>query len=463
MVFSSGVFLFIFMPVVIILHTIIKNITVRNIILIVASLVFYSFGEPVYILLLLMSVALNFFFGRILGRKKSRGILAFAVVINLAMLVVLKYTGFLVDLINNIPGINIPVPKITMPIGISFFTFQAISYVVDTYRSKEDYDTGFFDVLLFISLFPQLIAGPIVRFNTIRGQIKERSVGTDGIVRGIRRFVFGLSKKMLIANTMAYTADYIFKMSTSDIGTSLAWLGAVCYTLQIYFDFSGYSDMACGLGSMMGFDFPENFNYPYVASSIRGFWRRWHMSLTAWFREYLYIPLGGNKKGTKTKLFNTMIVFICTGIWHGANLTFIVWGLMHGILMCVESLIIGNKKEERFNFFKWLYTILVVIIGFVIFRADNISYAVSYIGKMFTLSASGFNIMLSMLTPTFIVTLIAAFLVSTPVFKKIFSDKKKRAYPALNYISYGFSLVLLMLCVMCLAADSYNPFIYYRF
>ena len=203
MVFSSGVFLFIFMPVVIILHTIIKNITVRNIILIVASLVFYSFGEPVYILLLLTSVALNFFFGRILGRKKSRGILAFAVAINLAMLVVFKYTGFLVDLINNIPGINIPVPKITMPIGISFFTFQAISYVVDTYRSKEDYNTGFFDVLLFISLFPQLIAGPIVRFNTIRGQIKERSVGTDGIVRGIRRFVFGLSKKMLIANTMA--------------------------------------------------------------------------------------------------------------------------------------------------------------------------------------------------------------------------------------------------------------------
>lgn len=448
MVFSSAVFLFLFLPVVVLLHTVIKNNNVRNGMLIAASLIFYAFGEPVCIALLVGSVFVNFVFGNILTRKKNKAILTLAVILNLLLLIFYKYTGL-----------------VRMPIGISFFTFQAISYVVDVYRSKEKENVGFFDVLLYISLFPQLIAGPIVKFNTVKNQIKDRTVTLDGLTSGIRRFVIGLSKKMLIANTMAYVADTVFGLATDSIGSGIAWLGAVCYTLQIFFDFSGYSDMALGLGSMMGFTFPENFDHPYIATSVRGFWRRWHMSLTAWFREYLYIPLGGNRKGTARKLLNTMIVFACTGIWHGANYTFLIWGIFHGVFMCLEELVTRGKKEERFNILKWLYTILVVIIGFVIFRADNIGYAVAYIGRMFSYSSAGsVNILVSMLTPVFIVTFIFALIACPPVVKFVSNKiKKKEIYNVLNVISYGMTFVLLFLCILGLAADSYNPFIYFRF
>lgn len=444
MVFSSGVFLFLFLPIVILLHTVVKNIALKNGMLIVASLLFYAYGEPVYIALLIETVFVNYLFGRALSKKKSKVLLGFAVADNILKLAIFKY---------------IPIPGIVMPIGISFFIFQAISYIVDIYRTDEDTKVGFFDVLLYISLFPQLIAGPIVKFNTVKNQIKDRTVTIDGLTRGIRQFIIGLAKKMLIANTMAFAVDRIFAMETSGIGTSLAWLGAVCYVFQIFFDFSGYSDMALGLGSMMGFTFPQNFNYPYIACSIKDFWRRWHMSLTAWFREYLYIPLGGNRKGQARKIFNTMIVFICTGIWHGANWTFVIWGLMHGILMCIEILIFKDKKEYKFNPIKWLYTMLFVIIGFVIFRADSIAYGFSYIGRMFAFTGSqtSFITLMSFMTPVFITTFVVAILASTPIVPVI--GKKIKA----NVITYAFSLVLLLLCIMALAADSYNPFIYFRF
>ena len=448
MVFSSAVFLFLFLPVVVLLHTVIKNNNVRNGMLIAASLIFYAYGEPVCIVLLVGSVFVNLIFGNILTRNKNKAILALAVGLNLLLLIFYKYTGL-----------------VRMPIGISFFTFQAISYVVDVYRSEEKENVGFFDVLLYISLFPQLIAGPIVKFNSIKNQIKDRVVTLDGLTSGIRRFVTGLSKKMLIANTMAYVADTVFALATDSIGSGIAWFGAVCYTLQIFFDFSGYSDMALGLGRMMGFTFPENFDHPYIATSVRGFWRRWHMSLTAWFRDYLYIPLGGNRKGTARKLLNTMIVFACTGIWHGANWTFLIWGIFHGIFMCVEELLSKGKKEERFNILKWACTMLVVIVGFVIFRSDNIGYAVAYIGKMFSFtSAGGAGLLLSMLTPVFIVTFIFALVACTPVVAFV-SDriKGKRIYNILNVISYAITFVLLFLCILGLAADSYNPFIYFRF
>lgn len=448
MVFSSAVFLFLFLPVVVLLHTVIKNNNVRNGMLIAASLIFYAYGEPVCIVLLVGSVFVNLIFGNILTRNKNKAILALAVGLNLLLLIFYKYTGL-----------------VRMPIGISFFTFQAISYVVDVYRSEEKENVGFFDVLLYISLFPQLIAGPIVKFNSIKNQIKDRVVTLDGLTSGIRRFVTGLSKKMLIANTMAYVADTVFALATDSIGSGIAWFGAVCYTLQIFFDFSGYSDMALGLGSMMGFTFPENFDHPYIATSVRGFWRRWHMSLTAWFREYLYIPLGGNRKGKTRKILNTMIVFACTGIWHGANWTFLIWGIFHGIFMCVEELLSKGKKEEHFNILKWACTMLVVIVGFVIFRSDNIGYAVAYIGKMFSFtSAGGARLLLSMLTPVFIVTFIFALVACTPVVAFV-SDriKGKRIYNILNVISYAITFVLLFLCILGLAADSYNPFIYFRF
>lgn len=459
MVFSSAVFLFLFLPVVILLHTFIKNTNLRNGLLILASLFFYAYGEPVFIVLLLVSVTFNYFLGGILAKNKNKAILGLCVVTNLLLLVVFKYTDFLIEIINYIPGINFKKTNIRMPIGISFFTFQAISYVIDVYRADDNEKPGFFQVLLYISLFPQLIAGPIVKYNSVKEQIKNRTVTLDGLTRGVRRFVMGLSKKMLVANAMAYVADKVFAMSTGSIDSGLAWVGGICYTFQIFFDFSGYSDMALGLGAMMGFDFPENFNYPYVASGIRDFWRRWHMSLTSWFREYLYIPLGGNRKGRARQIINTLIVFTCTGIWHGANFTFLVWGLMHGILMMVETLV-TKKKEQKFNFFKWLYTMLFVIIGFVIFRADNIAYAFRYIGRMFAFVKieSSAIVLASVYTPIFIVTLVIAIIASTPLFKKIVMK-----YEIAGYISYAITLLLLVLCIMSLAADSYNPFIYFRF
>ena len=466
MVFSSAVFLFIFLPVVILLHTVIQNIKVRNGLLIVASLVFYAFGEPVYVVMLIGSVAVNYIFGTLLARNKNKAVLAVAVVVNLALLVVFKYTGFLVTSINQIFSSNIPVPDIVMPIGISFYTFQAISYVIDTYRSEDSGKQRFFDVLLYISLFPQLIAGPIVKYNSIKDEIKTRMVTTDGLLHGIRLFVIGLAKKVLIANTVGYAADTVFSMNTSLIDMPLAWFGAICYTLQIYFDFSGYSDMALGIGRMMGFTFPKNFDHPYVASGIRAFWRKWHMSLTAWFREYLYIPLGGNRKGLARQILNSMIVFTCTGIWHGANVTFIVWGVMHGILISVETLIFKKKEQDKFNVLKWIYTMIFVVVGFAIFRADDIAYAMSYVGKMFSFNsfAAARAVGLSFLTPYFITILVLAAIACTPVCRYI-ADKTKnhKIYNVINYGSYVVVAVLLLLCIMNLASTSYNPFIYFRF
>lgn len=483
MVFSSAVFLFIFLPVVLFVHTVIRSTAVRNGFLIAASLVFYAFGEPVYVLLMVGSVAVNFMFGRVLAFHKKKPVLAVAVILNIGLLVVYKYAAWLVEMINLIPAVDIPVPQITMPIGISFFTFQAISYVIDTYRSEENEKSSFWDVLLYISLFPQLIAGPIVKYNSIKDQIHSRTVNADKLASGIRLFIIGLSKKMLISNTMGAAADKVFAMEIGIIDTPLAWLGAVCYTLQIYFDFSGYSNMAMGLGRAMGFDFPENFNYPYSARGIRDFWRRWHMSLTGWFREYLYIPLGGNRKGKARQLLNTMIVFMATGIWHGANLTFILWGFMYGVLMCIETLFVkrggshvsdgsgalrGTDSGRHVNFapVKWLYTIFFVIIGFVIFRADSVGYAFSYIGKMFSFvtADAAQTAALSLMTPVFLVTLAAALIAMFPVVPCIGRRLEgKRAAKAVNAVCYVLMFGLYFLCVLTLAADSYNPFIYFRF
>lgn len=473
MVFSSAVFLFIFLPVVLLLHTLIKNISVRNGLLIVASLIFYAFGEPVYIALLILSVFVNYLFGRVLYSKKNKVILGIAVALNLSLLVVYKYTGFLVDTFNQIFNAKIPIPEIVMPIGISFFTFQAISYIVDVYRGKNTKKAGFFEVLLYISLFPQLIAGPIVQYNSVADQIRERKVTVDKFATGIRRFIVGLSKKMLIANTMGLAADKIFAMETSDIGMALAWVGAISYTLQIYFDFSGYSDMAVGIGHILGFDFPENFKYPYTATSIRDFWRRWHMSLTGWFREYLYIPLGGNRKGRARQILNSMIVFTCTGIWHGANLTFLVWGFFHGVLISVETLLQRkDKKTPKFLIpFKWLFTMLAVVLGFVIFRADSLSYGMRYITQMFTFgeNLSGYEMLISIITPSYITTAIVAMLACCPLVPVISSalkgngQKKSKIYPVVDVLGYVVSLALFMLCAMSLASNSYNPFIYFRF
>ena len=469
MVFSSAVFLFAFLPSVLIIHTLVRNTTVRNILLIVSSLLFYAWGEPVYVLLLLASIALNFLLGRFVWGRKP--VLVIAVVANLAFLVVFKYAGFIVQSINMLPFVELKVPQVRMPIGISFYTFQALSYVIDTYREKEREPGSLLDVMLYVCLFPQLVAGPIVKYNSVRVQLKSRTVTTEGMADGVQRFIIGLSKKMLIANVMASAVDKMYALEMSQLDTASAWVGAVCYLFQIYFDFSGYSDMAVGMGKMFGFTFPENFNYPYTASSIRDFWKRWHISLTSWFREYLYFPLGGNRKGKVRTMFNRFFVFLCTGIWHGANWTFVVWGIYHGVLTIIETAVESRRKKYTgsagsANASKALrgtlghiYTLLAVTIGFVIFRADTMGQAAAFIKNMFSFTRTqyGFMTASSVMSPLFIITMMIAAAASTPILKMV---PQRKASLAVGRVC---TIILYLLCIMEIAAGSYNPFIYFRF
>jgi len=468
MVFSSAVFLFAFLPVVFILHTVIRNTTARNVLLIVASLIFYAWGEPVYVVLLLASILINYLLGRFVWGRKP--VLVAAVIVNLAFLIVFKYAGFIVQSINAIPFISLKEPKISMPIGISFYTFQAMSYVIDTYRDERKRPGSFLDVMLYVCLFPQLVAGPIVKYNSVREQLQDRQVSAQGTASGIQRFIVGLSKKMLIANVMAVAADRMFALDIAQLDMASAWVGAVCYMLQIYFDFSGYSDMAVGMGKMFGFSFPENFDYPYTACSIRQFWKKWHISLTSWFREYLYFPLGGNRKGRARTLFNRFFVFLCTGIWHGADWTFVVWGIYHGVLTMLETVLVKDKKDKNagkaadsarsvIRVLGHIYTLLAVMIGFVIFRADSMRQAVHFIASMFSFGATAVGTMtaVSVMSPLFIITLIIAAVACTPVLRML----PKNAVTRL--LGMVLTIILYMLCIMEIAAGSYNPFIYFRF
>ena len=468
MVFSSAVFLFAFLPVVFILHTVIRNTTARNVLLIVASLIFYAWGEPVYVVLLLASILINYLLGRFVWGRKP--VLVAAVIVNLAFLIVFKYAGFIVQSINAIPFISLKEPKISMPIGISFYTFQAMSYVIDTYRDERKRPGSFLDVMLYVCLFPQLVAGPIVKYNSVREQLQDRQVSAQGTASGIQRFIVGLSKKMLIANVMAVAVDRMFALDMAQLDMASAWVGAVCYMLQIYFDFSGYSDMAVGMGKMFGFTFPENFDYPYTACSIRQFWKKWHISLTSWFREYLYFPLGGNRKGRARTLFNRFFVFLCTGIWHGADWTFVVWGIYHGVLTILETVLVKDKKDKNagkaadsarsvIRVLGHIYTLLAVMIGFVIFRSDSMRQAVHFIASMFSFGATAVGTMtaVSVMSPLFIITLIIAAVACTPVLRML----PKNAVTRL--LGMVLTIILYMLCIMEIAAGSYNPFIYFRF
>lgn len=465
MVFSSAVFLFAFLPVVFILHTVIRNTTARNVLLIVASLIFYAWGEPVYVVLLLASILINYLLGRFVWGRKP--VLVAAVIVNLAFLIVFKYAGFIVQSINVLPFISLKEPKISMPIGISFYTFQAMSYVIDTYRDERKRPGSFLDVMLYVCLFPQLVAGPIVKYNSVREQLQDRQVSAEGTALGIQRFIVGLSKKMLIANVMAVAADRMFALDIAQLDMASAWVGAVCYMLQIYFDFSGYSDMAVGMGKMFGFSFPENFDYPYTACSIRQFWKKWHISLTSWFREYLYFPLGGNRKGRARTLFNRFFVFLCTGIWHGADWTFVVWGIYHGVLTMLETVLVKDKNAGKaadsakpvIRVLGHIYTLLAVMIGFVIFRADSMRQAVHFIVSMFSFGATAVGTMtaVSVMSPLFIITLIITAVACTPVLRML----PKNAVTRL--LGMVLTIILYMLCIMEIAAGSYNPFIYFRF
>lgn len=464
MVFSSLVFLCIFLPVVFLGHLILPGIRAKNAMLLLASLVFYAYGEPVYVLMMIASAFFNYLWALGLMRfpKKKKGFLCLAVFMNLALLVVFKYAGFLTESVNALFGAALPVPQIRLPIGISFFTFQAMSYVIDVYRGVNPAQKNFGKVLLYISFFPQLIAGPIVKYHDVEKEIDSRSQTAEGVARGIRRFIAGFSKKVLIANVMALAADTLFGANLSSLGAAAAWVGALSYLFQIYFDFSGYSDMAIGLGWMFGFHFKENFRYPYSSASIREFWRRWHISLSSWFQEYLYIPLGGNRKGKVRTVLNKFIVFLCTGIWHGANVTFLFWGIYHGFFLMLEEFLpwLREKGGRGKQLLMHVYTLLVVCIGFVFFRADTMAQGMQWVKSMFTgfsVGGASFSLCMQQLTPLYLVTFGAACLASFPVCEKW---KSRKGYESFSYVCSAVGLVL---CMLSLAGGTYNPFIYFRF
>lgn len=468
MAFSSMVFLCIFFPVVFIVNSLIKPVKVKNAFLVLVSLLFYAYGESYYVLLMVACAFINYgvagYFDKC-GPKGRKVLLTAAVFIDLSMLGIYKYAGMIVRTFDRITGMKVPEPGIVLPIGISFFTFQAISYVVDVYRGKVKAERNFGKVLLYISFFPQLIAGPIIKYSDIANEIEHRVVTLEESCVGLRRFIIGLSKKILISNIMGSVADYVFGLESQALGMPTAWIGALSYTLQIYFDFSGYSDMAIGLGRMFGFHFMENFHYPYVASSIQDFWRRWHISLTNWFREYLYIPLGGNRRGKFRTEINRLIVFFCTGLWHGADWTFVLWGLFHGVFLTLET--VFPEMTKKMKLFSHLYVIFVVCTGFVLFRADTLLQAYNMITAMFikfewtSLMAVS---MAAIFDRTFIFTLVVAVVCVLPV-KEWLNQKGfgLRMKSVCTGISYVGSIALLMLCMLNLAGGTYNPFIYFRF
>lgn len=480
MLFSSTVFLFFFFPVVFVVYYALSfSRLLQNIWLFGTSLLFYAWGEPIYVLLMLASILVNWFAGLGVDHfrdclKAKKAVLVLACIANLGALGVFKYTGFLVRNINSaFPEPLLPTVELALPIGISFFTFQALSYVVDVYRQDTQVEKNPFYVGLYVAFFPQLIAGPVVRYNSVAEQIRTRHSSWRKISIGCSRFVVGLGKKILIANNMAILADLIFSWSEAgvayfDVPIATAWLGAIAYTLQIYFDFSGYSDMAIGLGLMFGFKFEENFNYPYAATSVSDFWRRWHISLTSWFREYVYIPLGGNRVQNKDLMVRNMfVVWLLTGIWHGAEWTFIFWGLWHFTFQMAERFF-GYAKDNPHKGWMWLYTMLEVTLGWVMFRGRDLYQTNVYFQNLFGLSGNSlWNDMTGFLLREYGVFLVLGIIFSFPLAKKC---NELLSAPKVNLVGKGITafypvamLALFVLCVSYLARGGYNPFIYFNF
>lgn len=467
MVFSSTTFLFLFLPAVLILYynPIIKSRTFRNAILIFSSIFFYAWGEPFFVILMLASIFLNWLFGlgvakfKDICQSKARLFVGLSVIANLGMMFVFKYLTFTLKNINILFSTNLDTLDIALPIGISFFTFQAMSYVIDVYRGNGAVQKNPFNVALYISFFPQLIAGPIVRYQTIADQINFRKETFDDFSNGVYRFMLGFCKKVLIANNVAMVADGIF--GNSGISVATAWVGAIAYTLQIFFDFAGYSEMAIGLGKMFGFHFLENFNYPYISKSVSEFWRRWHISLGTWFRDYVYFPLGGSRVKKKSRLiFNLFVVWLLTGVWHGANWTFVAWGLLYFVLLAFEKL---TNFPEKIKFFNHIYTMLFVIIGWVLFRSDSIADALSYLKTMFFMSgAQLFDEKTIFYLDNYKFYLAAGLLASFPIIPKI-KEKIKINKTFYETVASFALLITFIISLTFTIKGSYNPFIYFNF
>lgn len=466
MVFSSTIFLCVYLPLVLLGYYICPK-KGRNLFLLIVSLVFYAWGEPKYVFLMIFSILVNYIFGRLMdkhreNKKRLKLMLVLSVVIDIGLLSVFKYTDFIITNVNAIFGANFDLLNIALPIGISFYTFQAMSYTIDVYRNDVRVQKNLIDFGMYITMFPQLIAGPIVRYADVQDQLAERSVTTADFSEGVMRFVVGLGKKVLLANQMGAVWSDIYALG-GDVSALMAWTGAIAYTFQIYFDFSGYSDMAIGLGRMFGFKFPENFRYPYQSVSITDFWRRWHITLSTWFKEYLYIPLGGNRRGLARQALNLLIVWSLTGFWHGAGWNFVMWGLYYFVILFIEKLFLLKALDKLPKFFRHVYALVLIIIGWVIFASDDVSVLLPYLGSMFGANgAIGGMDVYTLLTKA--VLLIICCIASTELPKKLFLSaagamNEKAAFTLKSVLM----IALLAMSMILLIGDSYNPFLYFRF
>ena len=470
MLFSSLVFIWYFLPIVFFAYMCIPGIRAKNLLLLAASILFYAWGEPKFVLLMLLSIGINYIFGMLLDyetKKRHRQLLmALCLLINLGLLGYYKYFNFLAELVNDLAGREIlGAREIVLPIGISFYTFQALSYVVDVYRRTIRVQKNPLDLALYISFFPQLIAGPIVKYYEIDAQLKRRSITAQRMACGIKRFSYGLGKKVIFANTFAAVVDNVLTFPNESLaGPGLAWFTILLYTLQIYYDFSGYSDMAIGLGKMFGFDFMENFNYPYMSQSIREFWRRWHISLSTWFKEYLYIPLGGNRKGRVRTYINLFIVFLVTGLWHGAGKNFVLWGAYYGVFIVAERMFLGRLLEKiPVKLLNHMYTMLVVVVGWMLFRIEDMDKIHAFARIMFFRQPGVFTI--PMFADRRVLFFFAAGILLAGPLQFWCRPLKVHLYDEERVCWYDIAVmaVLLIFCTMLLVNNTYNPFIYFRF
>lgn len=468
MVFSSIVFLFTFLPITLILYYISPR-KMKNVVLLLISLIFYAWGEPVYVFLMMFTTIFDYLIGLLINKYrrnkiKSKRIFIFAVLVNLGILGFFKYYGFLIENINSIFSLNIGYYQLPLPIGISFYTFQTLSYIIDIYLGKVKVQKSLISFGLYVTMFPQLVAGPIVRYTDIDYQLKYRTHRMNKFGEGVDRFIQGLSKKVLLANNIGMIFTSIQQYDVSEISVLTAWLAIAAYTLQLYFDFSGYSDMAIGLGKMLGFDFIENFNYPYISKSVTEFWRRWHISLGSWFREYVYIPLGGNRCSTIFQLRNLFVVWFLTGLWHGADWNFILWGLYYGLILVIEKSLLKDILARTPSFIQRIYTMVLVMVGWTFFGIESIQKSLEYIKVMFLINGN------KIIDSTFVyylrtnlILLIILILCSTPIVSKAFKKITKNGKMKGVALAVIVQFVLLFLSIAYLVNETYNPFLYFRF
>ena len=468
MVFSSVVFLYIFLPIMLLIYFIVPK-KFKNAVMILASLIFFAWGEIRYIFIMLILAVMDFWCGNNInkneGNKKVQKIyLAIDVGVNLLILFFFKYADFIISNINGITGLNIPLLNIPLPIGVSFNTFQSLSYIIDVYKGTVKCEKSFYNYLTYTTLFPQIIAGPIVRYETVDEELETKNISVDNFTRGMKRFILGLGKKVLIANNVGALWNMIETGSYQELTVIMSWVGIIAFALQIYFDFSGYSDMAIGLANIFGMDFDENFNFPYISKSITEFWRRWHITLGSWFRDYIYIPLGGNRKGFAKQIRNILIVWFLTGAWHGASWNFILWGLYFGVVLIIEKLILLKVLEKIPKIFSHLYSILLILVSWVIFAFEDLAKIGNYLATMFhTNNSLLVNNETLYYTKNYFMIIFIGIILATPIIKKVFEKMENKKNIFTNILTSIIYLSIFLLSTANLVSDTFNPFLYFRF